>query len=69
MKNIENLSEFCTSVVGGLLLIKKSDKHCSTGVTIWGTRTAPREVSHSPYTDVICGGPRINVLLFCSGSI
>jgi hypothetical protein len=59
MRNIENLSEFCTSVVGGLL--SKSDKHCSTGVTIWGTGTAPREASHSPYRDAICGGPRINV--------
>ncbi len=59
MRNIENLSEFCTSVVGGLL--SKSDKHCSTGVTIWGTGTAPTEASHSPYKDVICGGPRINV--------
>ncbi len=59
MRNIENLREFCTSVVGGLL--SNSDKHCSTGVTIWGTRTGPRAASHSPYTNVICGGPRINV--------
>ncbi len=60
MRNIENLSDFCTSVVGGLL--SKSDKHCSTpDVTIWGTRTASTEISHPPYTDVICLGPRINV--------
>ncbi len=52
------LKVFCTSVVGSLL--SKSDKHCSTGVTIWGTGTAT-EASHSPYRDVICGGPRINV--------
>ncbi len=68
MRNIENLSEFCTSVVGCLL--SKSDKHCSTGVTIWGTRTAPTEVSHPPYIDAICFGAENKCLwAFCSGSI
>ncbi len=59
MRNTENLSYLCTSIVGGLL--SNSDKHCSTGVTIWGTKTASTEVSHPPYTNVICGGLRINV--------
>ncbi len=67
MRNIENLSEFCTSVVGGLL--SKSDKHCSTGVT--GAREQLlQEASHSPYRDVICFGAENKCLwAFCSGSI
>ncbi len=51
MRNIENLSEFCTSLVGGLL--SKSDKHCSTpGVTIWAREPKNQKVFYVFTTDL-----------------